>query len=230
VDDAGLLLQGPLDTEPAAKQALAAAGLQFAPERMVTDAEEALAAARHLGYPVVLKVVSPDIAHKTEAGGVQLDIADDAALVGALTRMRERVAAHRPGARIEGFLVARQLSGGVEVLAGTRTDPVFGPVLTIGAGGVLTELMQDVCVRLAPVDEAGVLQMLRSTRLARLLDGYRGAPPVDLPALAQQLARLSGIAWTNRARISAIELNPVVARPEGACAVDALVVPTGASP
>jgi acyl-CoA synthetase (NDP forming) len=223
-------LLGPLDTEHAAKQALAAAGLQFVPERLVTDAGTALAAAREFGFPVVLKVVSPDIAHKTEAGGVQLDIADDAALVDAVTQMRRRVAANRPGARIEGFLIAPQLSGGVEVLAGTQTDPVFGPVLTVGAGGVLTELVQDVCVRLAPVDEAGALQMLRSMRLARLLDGFRGARPVDLPALARQLALLSEVAWSNRALVYAIELNPIVARPEGVCAVDALIVRTGATP
>ena len=144
--------------------------------------------------------------------------------------MRRRVAASRPGARIEGFLIAPQLSGGVEVLAGTQSDPVFGPVLTVGAGGVLTELVQDVCVRLAPVDEAGALQMLRSTRLARLLDGWRGAPPVDLQSLARQLALLSEIAWANRACVSAIELNPIVARPYGVCAVDALIVRNGATP
>ena len=225
-----LLLEGPLETERAAKQALAAAGLQFVPERVVTDADAALAAAHEFGFPVVLKVVSPDIAHKTEAGGVQLGIADGAALVDALAQMRRRVAASRPGARIEGFLIAPQLSGGVEVLAGTQSDPVFGPVLTVGAGGVLTELVQDVCVRLAPVDEAGALQMLRSTRLARLLDGWRGAPPVDLQSLARQLALLSEIAWANRACVSAIELNPIVARPNGVCAVDALIVRNGATP
>lgn len=214
---------GPL-SEHAAKQALAAAGIAFAPERFVRDADEAVAAASALGWPVVLKIVSPDIAHKTEAGGVVTGLADEAALRAALPAMRQRVAAARPGARLEGFVLARQLAGGVEVLVGTRRDPVFGPVVTVGAGGVLAELLDDVCVRPAPVDAAAASRMLHATRVGRLLAGWRGAPAADEAALARQVARLSQLAWAARERVAAIELNPVLARPDGAFALDALIV------
>lgn len=222
-EQAAMLDARPLASEAEAKSALAALGIAFAPEHLVRDTDQAAAAARTLGYPVVLKIASPNLPHKTEAGGVQLGIANEAELRAALPAMRERVRAHAPQARIEGFLVARQLQGGVEVLLGTQTDPVFGPVVTVGAGGVQAEWLDDVCVRLAPVTEADALRMLRSTRLHTLLQGWRGAPAADLPALAHQVARLSQIAWTQRARVRAIDLNPVLALPDGACAVDALI-------
>jgi acyl-CoA synthetase (NDP forming) len=219
-------LQGHTDslaTESGAKRALAAHGITFAPELVVHDADQAVAAARGFGWPVVLKIVSPDIAHKTEAGGVQLGIGDETSLREALPAMRERVERHAPSARITGFLVAKQLRGGVEVLVGTQRDPVFGPVVTVGSGGVLTELLQDVCVKLAPVDEATALRMLEATKAGRLLDGWRGAPACDKHALARQVAALSRVAWAGRDRIAGIDLNPVLALPEGAYALDALI-------
>jgi acyl-CoA synthetase (NDP forming) len=210
-------------SEHEAKAALGRQGIVFAPERFVTDADQAAKAAAALGWPVVLKIVSPDIAHKTEAGGVALDIADERALRAAVASMRQRVLAHRPGARIDGFIVARQLRGGVEVLVGTQNDPVFGPVITVGAGGVLAELIADVSVRLAPVDRQQALSMLGGTRLARLLEGFRGAPRADTEALARQIVVLSEVAWANRDRFDGIDLNPVLALPEGAYALDALI-------
>lgn len=220
-------LHGGLHTESAAKQALSAQGIRFAPEQVVQTADEAVVAAHAIGYPVVLKIVSPDIAHKTEAGGVQLGICDDALLRAALPAMRERVSAYRPDARIDGFLVARQLSGGVEILVGTQVDPVFGPVVTVGAGGILAELLDDVAVRLAPVDEDSALDMLLATRAARLLAGYRGATPANMKELARQVATLSQLAWANRDKIASIDLNPVLALPDGAFALDALIARTG---
>ena len=212
-----------LSTESGAKEALRAHGIAFAPERVVRSPDEAIAAAREFGWPVVLKIVSPDIAHKTEAGGVHLDIRDEATLRAALPAMRSRVLDHAPAARIDGFLVAKQLGGGVEVLVGTQRDPVFGPMVTVGSGGVMTELLEDVCVKLAPVDEQAALAMLASTRAGRLLDGWRGAPAADKLALARQIAALSRIAWDNRERVAGIDLNPVLALPEGAYALDALI-------
>jgi len=142
--------------------------------------------------------------------------------------MMERVAENAPAARIEGAIVARQLSGAIEVLVGTHTDPVFGPVITVGLGGTMTELLDDVALRLCPVDEEGARAMIESTRLARLLRGYRGAPAADLTALARTVARLSDIAHDNRDRIAGIDLNPVLARPDGAFALDALIAFKGA--
>lgn len=220
------LPRGPMN-ERTAKAVLAEHGLRFPGERLVRDADEAAAAAHELGYPVVLKVVSPDIAHKTEVGGVALGLRDDATLRQALQAMERRVRQARPAARIDGFLVAKQFDGGVEVLVGTHTDPVFGPVVTVGAGGVLAELTDDVCVRLAPVSEPEARDMLRHTRLARLLQGYRGAAAADQAALAAQVARVSQVAWAHRGEIAAIDLNPVLARPDGAFALDALIVTHG---
>ncbi len=214
---------GPLTGEAAAKRALTAQGITFAAEQVVHDVDQAAAAGRALGYPVVLKIVSPDLPHKTEAGGVQLGIANETELRAALPAMRDRVLTREPQARIEGFLVARQLQGGVEVLLGTQTDPVFGPVVTVGAGGVQAEWLDDVCVRLAPVTEADALRMLQATRVHTLLQGWRGAPAADLAALARQVAKLSRIAWAHRGQVRAIDLNPVLALPDGAFAVDALI-------
>jgi acyl-CoA synthetase (NDP forming) len=218
------VVTAPVATEHQAKAALAAQGIAFAPEAFAADADAAVQAAAALGWPVVLKVVSPDIAHKTEAGGVMLGIADAAALRAAIPAMRDRVLTHQPGARIDGFIVARQLQGGVELLLGAHDDPVFGPVVTVGAGGVLAELIADVQLRLAPLAQAEALSMLHGTRIGRLLAGWRGAPAADLDALARQIVVLSEVAWANRGRFAGIDLNPVLARPDGAYALDALIV------
>lgn len=217
-------LAGPLDTESAAKQALAAHGIRFAPEAVVHDANAAVQAARRIGWPVVLKVVSPDIAHKTEVGGVRLGIEDDAALRQALADMQAQVRARQPDARIDGWLVARQLSGGVEVLVGTQCDPVFGPVVAVGWGGVMAELMDDVRMALAPVTAAQARELLGATRVGRLLQGWRGASAADMDTLATQIETLSQLAWAHRDQVHSIDLNPVLALPDGAFAVDALVV------
>lgn len=221
--DPALALDGPLATEVQAKDALARRGIRFTPEAVVQDADGAVAAAAAIGYPVVLKIVSPDIGHKTEAGGVQLGIADEPSLRAALPAMAARVAARAPGARVDGFLVARELRGGTELLIGTQDDPVFGPVLSIGTGGVDAELWRDTALRLAPVTAAQALALLRLTRAGRRCEGWRGAPAADLAAVAEQAALLSRIAWASRGRVAGIDLNPVLARPDGAFALDALI-------
>jgi hypothetical protein len=223
-------LQATFANEADAKRALGARGIAFAPEALVSTAAEAVLAAHRIGYPVVLKIVSADIAHKTEAGGVTLDLRDDASLRSEVSAMRQRVMARRPGARIEGFIVARQLEGGVELIVGTQSDAVFGPVITVGAGGVLAELVGDVAVRLAPVDAEGARTMLGQTRVMRLLAGYRGADAANIDALIGQIVRLSEIAFANRERIAGIDLNPVLARHDGAFALDALIAEVGAQP
>lgn len=215
----------PSSSSPAAaQQMLARLGISFAPEYVVHTAEEAAQAAGEVGYPVVLKILSPDIAHKTEVGGVELGIADEVQLRTAVPAMLARVNAARPQARIEGLLVARQLRGGVEILVGTQRDPVFGPVVTVGAGGVLAELIDDVHVGLAPVSPEAARRMLLATRIGRLCQGFRGAPAVDIDAAAHQIARLSQIAWACRDRIEGIDINPLLVTTDGAHALDALVV------
>jgi hypothetical protein len=137
--------------------------------------------------------------------------------------MRVRVLAFKPAARIDGYIVARQLGGGIELLVGTRIDAAFGPVVLVGSGGVLTELVRDVEVRLAPVDEDTAREMLVATRAGRLMLGLRNRPAADIGAVARLVCTLSEVAWTNRDSIESIEINPVLARPDGAFALDALV-------
>jgi acyl-CoA synthetase (NDP forming) len=215
-------------TEAQAKAALAALGIPFAPERVAGSAQDAVAAAETLGFPVVLKIVSPDIAHKTEVGGVLLGLEDADAVRTGFDTLMARVAAARPDARLEGVLVAREMRGGVEVLVGTHRDPVFGPVVSVGSGGVLAELLDDVALHTAPLDAEGAKRLFAATRLGALLAGHRGAPAADSDALARLVARLSEIAADNADRVAGIDLNPVLARPDGAWALDALIAYQGA--
>ncbi len=211
-----------LNTEPMARAALESQGISFAPQQTIVRVEDALQAASSVGYPLVLKIVSPDIAHKSEAGGVKLGITSDHALLDAIEVMQASVKQAHPQARTEGFLLARQLTGGVEMLVGAHHDPVFGPVITVGAGGVNTEVLRDTCLHLAPVTPAQAKVMLQSLRIAPLLSGFRGTAPVDIEALARTVARVSEIAWANP-QLRGIELNPVLATAYGAYALDALI-------
>ncbi len=217
----------PLTTpdEAAAKRLLTAAGIVAVAERACADATAAVAAATALGFPVVLKILSPDILHKSEIGGVLLDIADADGVRSGVATLLERARRHAPAARIEGVLVARQLRGGVECILGVQRDPVFGPVAMFGLGGVFVEVLHDVVLRRCPfgVDEAE--RMIRAIRGAPLLLGARGRPPADIAALAAMLARLSVFATQAGPRLRSVDLNPVLAMPagEGAFCADAVI-------
>ncbi|KMO25084.1 acyl-CoA synthetase, partial [Methylobacterium indicum] len=202
---------------------LAEAGIAAAPERVVHDAEAAVAAAEALGFPVVLKVVSPDIVHKSDSGGVRLNLAGAAAVREACDGILAAVREAAPAARITGLLVARQLSGGVECLMGISRDPAFGAVAVFGLGGIFVEILSDVAIRACPFDEATARAMILSIRAAPVLTGARGRPPVDLDALARMLSRLSLFAAAAGPRLRAVDLNPVLALPEGAYALDAVI-------
>lgn len=217
-----------LSTEDGAKRALAAAGLPVPPERVVTSAAAAAAAAEALGFPVVLKVVSPDLPHKTEVGGVVLGLQDASAVAAAHDAMLARVRAAAPLARMEGVLVAPMLRGGTELILGARCDAVFGPVVMVGLGGIFAEVMHDVAVRLAPVDETEALDMLRGLKAFPILDGARGRPKTDLAAAARAVAALSRFAAQHAADIAEIDINPLLVLPagQGAFALDALIVPS----
>ena len=216
------LPNGPL-TEAAAKALLADHGIPCAPEQLCPDADAALRAAEGMGYPVVMKIVSPDIAHKTEIGGVLLGLADAGAVRAGFATLIDRARAARPEARIEGVLVAGQITGGTELIMGIKDDPVFGPVAMVGLGGIFTEVLRDVALRRCPVNPAEAEAMIRSLRGAALLTGARGRPPADVPAAARVLSALSVFAAANAGRIAGIDLNPVTVLPEGAFALDALI-------
>ena len=215
---------GPL-SEAQAKQLLAAHGLTMAPEQACADADAAVRAARELGWPVVLKILSPDIVHKTEIGGVLLGVGNEAEVLAGFDLLYQRAAQHVPGARIDGVLVARQMQGGTECIMGVQRDPVFGPVALFGLGGIFVEALRDVVLRRCPFDEAEAERMIRSIRAAGVLTGLRGRPPTDVPALARMLSRLSVFAHRAGDTLESIDLNPVLALPEGqgAFALDALV-------
>ncbi len=209
--------------EAEAKQLLADAGIVTAPERICASAEEALAAADSLGFPLVMKILSPDIPHKTEIGGVLLGIVDREGVRASFATLMQTARARAPQAKIDGVLVARQLAGGVECLLGIHRDPVFGPMAAFGLGGIFVELLDDIALHRCPFGEDVALAMIRSVRGFRLLAGARGRPAADLPALAVMLSRLSAFAVQAGPRLRAIDLNPVIALPGGAFAVDAVI-------
>ncbi|RYY38591.1 MAG: hypothetical protein EOP59_13045 [Sphingomonadales bacterium] len=187
----------------------------------------ARAAADRIGYPLVAKLVSPDVAHKTEHGLIRLGLKNADAVATAYDEMVAK-ARLMAGVRIEGVTLEPMLQGGVEILAGVTRDPVFGWMLTVGLGGVWTELMKDACHRLLPVDAVGAEAMLRSLKGFKLLDGYRGAPRADVAAAAQAVAALGNAVLAGGDRLREVEINPLLVMPEGtgAVAVDALVLLT----
>jgi acyl-CoA synthetase (NDP forming) len=216
-------------TEHEAKSILGKAGIAFTPERLVAPDADPGPAADELGYPLVMKISSPDLPHKTEVGGVALSLKSADEVRAAMSAMLIRVRAKAPAARIEGVILTPMLSGGVETIAGVFTDPVMGPVVMFGLGGVFVEVLKDVTFRVAPFDRAEALRMIREIRGFAMLEGVRGAPPADLDALADLLSRLSIFAHANADRIESIDLNPVLAMPRGRGAVplDALIVAAG---
>jgi acyl-CoA synthetase (NDP forming) len=221
----GSLPKGPV-SEPDAKRILSGAGVPFLDERLASDAAAAGDAADAIGYPVVLKIVSATIEHKTEIGGVMVGVADRAAVEAGFAELLRRAAQHRPDASIDGVLVAPMARGGVEVIAGVARDPVFGPVVMFGLGGVHVEVLRDVCFRLAPFGRDEAMAMIKGIRGHALLEGVRGAAPSDVDALADLLVSLSRFAAANADDLESIDLNPVLVRPrgEGVVALDALLV------
>lgn len=216
--------------EHAAKSLLAACGIEIAPFRLAAHAGELDAAAAALGFPLALKIQSRDIPHKTEIGGVRLGIADAAGLRAAHAEVLDAASRAVPDARIDGVLIERMAPRGVEIIVGVLRDETFGPVLTVGLGGITAELFADATFRTAPVDEDEALEMLRELRGFPLLDGFRGAPPADTGALARLIARVSAVAAAADT-VREIELNPVIVHSAGAgCTIaDALLV-AGAAP
>ena len=200
-------------------------GIVLARSEAVTTAAEAATAAARIGFPVALKIRSPDILHKTEAGGVALDLRDrDAVALAADTLIAAARRTH-PRASVEGFTV-QEMASGIEAILGARCDPLYGPLLLIGAGGVLVELARDTALRLLPVTPGDVEKMIDDLKLSRLLAGFRGAPAADRTALAGTALALGRFFLDHGARIKDIEINPLVVRAagRGAVAVDVRVL------
>ncbi len=210
-------------TEAEAKRILAAAGIASAPEAACATEADAVRAAAAFGGPVVMKILSPDILHKSEIGGVLLGVFGDQAVRQGFRTLIERARTAAPSARIEGVLVAKQLAGGVECILGVHRDPVFGPVALFGVGGIFVEILQDVALHRCPFGPAVAERMIRSIKAAPILMGARGRAPADIAALAAMLSRLSQFAHQAGSRLQSIDLNPVLALPDGAYALDAVI-------
>nr|WP_206441247.1 acetate--CoA ligase family protein [Streptomyces boncukensis] len=210
-------------TAPEGRQVAEAYGIAVPAEALARDVDAAVAAAADLAGPVVLKIVSPDITHKSDAGGVAVGVEGADAVRAAFHRVVGNARAYEPGARIDGVQVQRLLPAGHEVIVGAVTDPTFGKVVAFGLGGTLVEVLKDVTFRLAPVTEAEAESMLDSLRAAEVLRGVRGAPGADRAALAGQLRRVSQLV-DDFPEIAEVDLNPVIATPDGTCAPDVRIL------
>ena len=203
-----------------------ALGVPMAKSLAIPDAKRIMAAVAEVGVPVALKILSSDIAHKTEAGGVVLGLMDGPAAALAAREIEKRVKAHAPGAKLDGFLIQKMERGLAEVILGFRRDPLVGPTVTVGLGGVLAEIYKDASTRIAPVDEAEAVQMIDEVKGLATIRGYRNLPRGDVAALANTIAAFSTLAHTAFAGVVEAEINPLLVKRdgEGVVAVDGLVV------
>ncbi len=198
----------------AIESVLSAYGLTPPRAALAKTPEEAAAKAGEIGFPVAVKLVSPQASHKTEVGGVALHLADAAAVRSAAAAMGSRLTAHDPRATLNGFLV-QEMVDGLEMILGVREDPQFGPVMVVGLGGVTAEVIKDVAIRLLPIDEDTALDMIRSLRGAALLERFRGRPPRDVKSLVRAITGLSNLFREYRACFEDIEINPLIVLAEG---------------
>lgn len=194
------------------RQLLECFSIGVMPGEVARDADHAAAVSRAIGFPVVMKIVSKDILHKSDVGGVELDLADEDSVRTAFARLEERVTAQ--GKTMDGVWVQPMIEGATEIMVGIENDPQFGPIVTVGLGGIHVEILRDVAFRLCPLTDTDAGEMIRGLRGYRLLEGYRGHPPADVPALEDLLLRLSRMA-EEVPRIRELDLNPIMVLPPG---------------
>ena len=210
-------------TEIESKQVLEEAGIPVARARLASTAKEAAQAAQSLGFQVVLKIVSPDVTHKSDVGGVKLGLASAKEVEAAFGEIVSSVKQRQPDARIEGVAVQKMAAPGTEVIVGMSKDPQFGPVLMFGLGGVFVEVLKDVAFRIVPLEPRDARQMVREIKGFPVLEGARGQEPADLEALEKLILKLSEFVEAHP-EIDELDLNPVFAYKDGALAVDARIV------
>ena len=210
--------------ESASKAILELYGISTAPEIRVQSPASLEAAAGKIGFPLALKVDSADIAHKTEAGGVALNVRTADALHAAFARVLSETRRYAPAAKIDGVVLQPMVPAGLEVVVGARVDPLLGPLVLVGFGGTLVELLRDTALDLAPINAEEALRLLRKLKGAALLDGFRGAPAIDVGRLADILVRVSEFASDQRGLISELDINPIICGASTLVAVDALIV------
>jgi acyl-CoA synthetase (NDP forming) len=210
-------------TEIEAKQMLEAAGVPVSPARLAKTKDDAAKIASELGFPAVLKIVSPQITHKSDVGGVALGIASADEAKAAFERIVASAKQHVKDAKIDGVAVQRMEKQGIEVIVGVTKDPQFGPVLMFGLGGVLVEVLKDVAFRIIPIEQRDARQMVEEIKGFPVLQGYRGQDPASLDALHALLLKVSSFIEAHP-EVAELDLNPVFAYKDGAIAVDARIV------
>ncbi|HYH41989.1 MAG TPA: acetate--CoA ligase family protein, partial [Burkholderiales bacterium] len=213
--------------EHEAKRVLAEYGIPVTAEALATTVEDAVAAAKRIGYPVAMKVQSPDISHKTEAKAVRLGIADESELERAFKEILVNSKAYKADARIEGVLIQEMVKGGTEAILGVTNDPLFGPAVMFGLGGIFAEVLKDVAFRLAPVTPAMAREMIAEIKGYPLLTGARGKAPADVDALVDAIVKLSALAIDLQDDLAELDINPlfVMEKGKGVVAADALIKP-----
>jgi len=219
-------------TERQSKQILAEYGISIARESLATSAEEAVEIARRIGYPVVLKIESPEIAHKTEARAVEIGISNDAEVRAAYGGIMENAQAYNSAAQINGVLVQEMVSGGREVIIGMTQDSQWGPTIVLGLGGILVELLKDIAMRVAPLTRFDVEEMMHELKGAKILKGFRGQPPADIAAVIDIVLRFSQLCLDLKDDIVEIDINPLMVfeNGKGAKVVDCLMTRLVAEP
>jgi acyl-CoA synthetase (NDP forming) len=210
-------------TEIESKELIKQAGISVSETILATSKEEAVALSQRLGFPAVLKVASPDVVHKSDAGGVKLGLKTASQVGKAYDDILKAIRQEYPQAAIQGVSVQKMAPPGVEVIIGMSKDPQFGPVLMFGLGGILVEILKDVSFRIVPLVRRDAAEMIKEIKGYPLLEGYRGQEPADVPHLEELLLKLSDFV-EKRPEIKEIDLNPIFAYSHGSIAVDARVI------
>ena len=210
-------------TEVESKELLKQASINVVDTRLATSREQAISLSRKLGFPVVLKITSPDILHKSDAGGVKLGLRTANQVGKAYDEIMQAITQRYPGARLHGVAVQKMARPGVEVIIGMYKDAQFGPVLMFGLGGIMVELLKDVSFRIAPLTKRDAAEMIREIKGYPLLRGYRGREAVDVSYLEDMLLKLSDFVEQNP-QVKELDLNPVFAYGDGALVVDARII------
>lgn len=210
-------------TEVESKQIIGEVGIEVVETKLARTKEEAISLAKQMGFPVALKIVSPDIIHKSDSGGVKLGLKNAADVGRAYSEIRATIKQKEPKAKIHGVSIQKMSRPGVEVIMGMTKDAQFGPVLMFGLGGVFVEVLKDVSFRIVPIVKRDANQMIEEIKGYPVLQGYRGQEPANIPALEDMLLRLSDFI-EQTPEIKELDLNPILAYADGAVAVDARVI------
>ncbi len=210
-------------TEVEAKQVLQAANIDVVQTQLATSKEEAVSISESIGFPVVMKISSVDVVHKSDAGGVKLNLQNREQVSNAYDEIMDSITVAYPDAEIEGVSIQGMAQKGLEVIVGMSKDAQFGPMLMFGLGGVFVEILKDVSFRITPLENRDASEMIREIKGFPLLEGYRGSDPVDIPALEEMLLKISQLV-TNVPDIKELDLNPVFSYKDGALAVDARII------